>query len=319
MRNLKTKAQKAFTGIATLLVILVLFASQYLILTSSLDFFTTSEFWVDTAFSFGIIIAMTEIYWRNGSARALNDAAYTTAASEYSIAVSELKNSIPNRIQDFRDSIMEENMNLIEEARYEYLLKCGVSKEYFLKYNKFTKKELKHLTIDKVSLEGILHTSRLFSRKQIKAIINATKNKFDYEELNATELLSGIKYKNNKYAVSYSSKKNKTRFITSSISTAMAFAIMGAAIIPKLADSTTVAALFIFGYRVIIVIWRSINADDAGYSDIVDTKKGVYMNRTSLIATYMAKDRKLISSNSELPAKEVTYESTQQRQIFTEL
>ena len=45
-------------------------------------------------------------------------------------------------------------------------------------------------------------------------------------------------------------------------------------------------ALFTFFYRLFMFVWRAITSDEAGYRDVVDTKRGVNVNRSNLTTMY---------------------------------
>lgn len=296
--NLKKGLSKVFTMLSTAVIVLLLFVLQFIILDGNLKFYKDTSFWTNYAVMLAILITINEIYWRNGSKRGELNEKYIGSAVEYSVRINRIKNYNPCKTEDFYKYIDEKNVELFIEARNDYLNKHGILKDEYYYGNdlqpnehgevlkskphcELTKAELKKLT--KVS-----HTGELipyYTRKQIKVICNAIRGHFYYEVLNGTEILSGIKVKNNKYAISYNASKNKARFAGVSIITSGIFAILGAMLIPELKE-WNVSALFIFAYRVFLVIWRAIVSDDAGYSDIVNTKRGVNINRANITTMY---------------------------------
>lgn len=304
LHNLKKGLSKVYTVLSTAIVVLLLFVLQFVIIDGNFEFYKDTSFWTNYAVMIVILITINEIYWRNGSKRGeLNDR-YIGSAVEYSVRINRIKNYNPCKTEDFYKYIDEKNVELFIDARNEYLDKNGVLKDDYycghdIKVNddgkiekskphcEMSKSELKKLKKNSATGEEIPY----YSRKQIKAICNAVCGKFHYEVLNGTEILSGIKIKNNKYATSYNAAKNKARFASTSIITSGVCAVLGAMLIVELQD-WNVSALFVFAYRVFLVIWRAIVSDDAGYSDIINTKRGVNINRAN-IATMYATARQL--------------------------
>lgn len=287
LHNLKKKLAKAYTIISTTIVVFVLFVLQFVVIHGNLYFWKSNTFWMDLVVMVAILLIANEIYWKNGSSRGeLNDK-YINSAVEYSVRVSRLKNACLT--EDFYNYIDEKNLEIFTSARNDYLEKHGISvKEYMGAPNLEP-----HANASKSRLEALERklpngsTTRYYSDKQIEVIMNATQGNFDYEVLSGTEILSGIKVNNKKYATSYNSSENKWAFAKKNLGIAILISFMGALIGADLAEhGWTLSALFIFFYRLLMLAWRAIVSDEAGYADIVDTKRGVNVNRSNLLTMY---------------------------------
>lgn len=302
--NLKKGLAKLYTVLSTAIVVLLLFILQFVFIDGNFKFYEDTSFWTNYAVMMVVLITINEIYWRSGSKRGELNEMYVGSAVEYSVRINRIKNYNPCKTEDFYKYIDEKNVELFIEARNEYLDRYGILKEdyycgHVIKTDEEdkTEKSKPHCEMSKSELKKLKKTSATgeqiayYTHKQIKAIYRAICGKFKYEVLNGTEILSGIKVKNNKYATSYSATKNRARFTGTSIITSAVCAVLGAMLIPELKD-WNISALFIFAYRVFIVIWRAIVSDEAGYADIVNTKRGVNINRAN-IATMYATARQL--------------------------
>ena len=287
LHNLKKKLAKAYTIITTTIVVFVLFVLQFVVIHGNLYFWKSNTFWMDLAVMVAILLIANEIYWKNGSSRGeLNDK-YINSAVEYSVRVSRLKDACLT--EDFYKYIDEKNLEIFTNARNDYLEKNGISvKEYLGSANLEP-----HANLTKSRLESLERklpdgsTTRYYSDNQIAVITNATQGTFDYEVLSGTEILSGIKVNNKKYATSYNSSENKWLFVKKNLGTSIIIAFMGALLGADLAEhGWTLSALFIFFYRLLMLAWRAIVSDEAGYADIVEIKRGVNVNRSNLLTMY---------------------------------
>lgn len=313
--NLKKGLAKLYTILSTAIVVLLLFVLQFVFIDGNFKFYEDTSFWTNYAIMLVVLITINEIYWRSGSKRGeLNDM-YIGSVIEYSVRINRIKNYNPCKTEDFYKYIDEKNIELFIEARNEYLDKFGILKEdYYYGHDIKTDESCKtikskpHCEMSKTELKKLKKVTATgeetayYTHKQLKVIYNAICGKFKYEVLNGTEILSGIRVKNNKYATSYSAIKNRARFTGTSIITSALCAVLGAMLIPEL-KNWNVSALFIFAYRVFLVIWRAIVSDEAGYSDIVNTKRGVNINRaniTTMYATARQLEDLFVDINSEI-------------------
>ena len=294
LHTLKKKLAKAYTTIATAIVVAILFVLQFVVINGNLYFWREVSFWLDLAVMVAILIIANEIYWKNGSARGeLNDK-YINSAVEYSVRVNRIKTYEPCLTYDFYAYIDQKNAELLVECRNTYLEEHHINKydyyygvlvgdTYTTPHCELTKQQLKNLT--KYTLEGTVVP--YYTRAQVTAIINAAKGNFDYEVLSATEILSGLKVSKKKYATSYDGKLNKTNYTKSSMLITIVLAFIGALFGGELVQNGwSVSALFVFLYRVLMLAWRAIVCDEAGYYDIVDTKRGVNVNRSNILTMY---------------------------------
>lgn len=298
LHNLKKGLSKVYTLFSTAIVVLLLFVLQFVMIDGNLEFYKDTSFWANYAVMIVILVTINEIYWRNGSKRGELNEKYIGSAVEYSVRINRIKNYNPCKTEDFYKYIDEKNVELFIEARNEYLEKYGILKnDYYIGHNigysedGIMMKSIPHCEMSKSELKQLKKLSATgeeipyYTRKQIKAICNAICGEFKYEVLNGTEILSGIKVKNNKYATSYNAAKNKAKFTGKSLIISLVFAILGAMLIVEL-RKWNAAALFTFAYRIFVVIWRAIVSDDAGYSDIVNTRRGVNINRANITTMY---------------------------------
>ena len=300
--NLKKKLRKAYTAIATVLVVVLLFILQWVVFEGNLQFWRDSFFWMSLAVMVVILLLGNEIYWRNGSSRAENNEKYINSAIEYSVRINRIKNNNPCLIDDFYKYTEELNVTLFIEARNSYLEENSILKEdyyyghvvqvenpdgsyspqYTTPHCELTETQLLNLTRETLSGE-----EKYYSKKQVKAIIRAIHGKFKYETINATEILSGIKVKNNKYAVAYNASKNKRNYVLTNLGSTIVLSLIGALLGADLvSNGWSVATLFTFFYRLFMFVWRAITSDEAGYYDVADTRRGVNVNRSNLITAY---------------------------------
>lgn len=309
LHRLKKQLPKFYTHILTALVVIVLFMLQFVVINGDLEFYKDSEFWFSLAITLAILLIINEIYWKNGGSRGELDPKYLGSSIEYSIRVNHIKNNNPSLIDDFYTYIDELNIKLFIEARNElldnnrvsrndyYYGQCTVIEEdngskslsYGVPHCELTVKELKELTKTNVKGEAVPY----YSPKQIKAITAAVYGHFKYEKLSASEILSGAKFKNNKFATHYDAKQNKRNFALSNAATSIVISVLGAMLGASIAkDGWTPVALFVFFYRLAMVVWRAISSDEGGYNDIAEVKRTVNINRTNVIAMY-ARSRNL--------------------------
>lgn len=303
LHKLKKQLPKFYTHISTALVVLVLFMLQFVVIEGDLQFYKNADFWASLGIMLAILVVINEIYWRNGSIRGCSDPKYLGSAIEYSIRVNHIKNNNPSLTEDFYSYIDELNLKLYTEARNELLDSYHINKndyyygqcyvttndigesvlQHTTPHSELSEKELTSLTKHNYNKEIV----PFYSTKQIEAIIRASYGNFKYEKLSASEILSGTKLKNNKFAVHYDGKQNKRNFALSSavISTTVAVfgAMLGGSIVK---DGWSAAALFVFFYRLFMVVWRAIVSDEGGYNDIAETKRTVNINRSSVISMY---------------------------------
>ena len=301
--KLKKRLPKFYTHISTALVVLVLFILQFIVINGNLEFYKDSEFWLSLAIMLAILFVINEIYWRNGSSRGELDEKYLGSSIEYSIRVNHIKNNNPSLTEDFYNYIDELNVKLYIEARNDLLDANHISKSdyYYGQYKEETdeygvvhkyygtphcelsKKELQSLTRVTINDEVISY----YTKKQIKVILRAVYGDFKYEKLSATEILSGGKFKNNKFNTSYDAKRNKRNFALSNAVVSIAISVLGAILGASLAkDGWSPVALFIFLYRLAMVVWRAITSDEGGYNDIAETKRTVNINRSNILTMY---------------------------------
>lgn len=307
--NIKKKLSKAYTAISSIVVIALLFALQFVVFESNLYFWKDASFWMSLVVMVVILIAANEIYWKNGSTRAERDDKYINSAIEYSVRVNRIKNNNPNLTDDFYKYIDELNITLFIEGRNIFLEEHDILKEDYY-YGVLIKKQntegntiqeytTPHCELTYKQLCALKRTSAdgkeelYYTKRQARAITKAVHGKFKYETLNATEILSGIKYKNARYAISYNATKNKNSYALTNLGTTIIFALIGALFGADLAQNGwSVTALFTFLYRIFIFVWRAITSDEAGFRDIADIKRGVNVNRSNITTMY-ANNRKL--------------------------
>jgi hypothetical protein len=294
LHTLKKKIAKAYTAIATAIVVAVLFVLQFVIINGNLYFWRELSFWTDLAVMVAILIIANEIYWKNGSARGeLNDK-YINSAVEYSVRVNRIKTHEPCLTEDFYQYVDEKNIELYIEGRNTFLEKNRISKSdyyygvlvgetYTTPHCELTKEQLRSLT--KTNLEG--KPIPYYTKAQVNAILDAVQGRFDYEVLSSTEILSGLKVSKKKYATSYDSKLNKQNYARSNMLLTIVIASIGALFGGDLIENGwSISALFVFLYRILMLAWRAITSDEAGYYDIVDTKRGINVNRSNILTVY---------------------------------
>lgn len=303
LHRIKKQLPKFYTHIITALVVLVLFMLQFIVINGNLGFYKDTEFWFSLAITLAILIIINETYWKHGSSRGELDPKYLGSSIEYSIRVNHIKNNNPSLVDDFYVFIDELNVKLYIDTRNELLDANRISRndyyygqcivntddngnktiEYTTPHCELSRKELKSLT--KINLDG--EEVPYYSNSQVKTIIKAVYGDFKYEKLSAAEILSGAKFKNNKFATHYDAKQNKRNFALSNavVSIAISFfgAMLGASIVK---DGWTPVALFVFFYRLAMVAWRAITSDEGGLNDIIEVKRTVNINRTNVLAMY---------------------------------
>ena len=303
LHKIKKQLPKFYTHILTALVVLVLFMLQFVIVNGDLEFYKDTEFWFSLAITLAILFVINEIYWRNGSSRGLLNDKYLGSSIEYSIRVNHIKNNNPSLIDDFYSYIDELNIKLFIEARNElldlnkisrndyYYGQCTVvtdesgnkSLEYGVPHCELSIKDLKRLT--KTDLKG--EVVPYYNRKQIKAIVRAIYGDFKYEKLSASEILSGSRFKNNKYATHYDAKQNKRNYALSNAVVSVVVSVLGAMLGASLVkDGWSPVALFVFFYRLAMVVWRAMSSDEGGYNDIAEVRRTVNINRSNILAMY---------------------------------
>jgi hypothetical protein len=250
-----------------------------------------------------VLLLGNEIYWRNGSSRAEVNEKYINSAIEYSVRINRIKNNNPCLTNDFYKYIDELNITLFIENRNKYLEDHHILKEdYYYGHlikvqdangTEFTQYSTPHCELSEKQLrllkrKNLDGTEELYyTNKQVKALLKAIRGEFPYEVLSATEILSGIKVKNNKYAVSYNAGKNKRDYVLTNLGSMVALSLIGALLGADLAQNGwSPAALFTFFYRVFMFVWRAITSDEAGYRDIVDVRRGVNVNRANLTTMF---------------------------------
>ena len=296
INDIKKKLSKAYTVIATVIIVSILFILQFVVLEGNIYFYKSLSFWMDLAVMIMILILANEVYWKSGSKKAEYNDKYISSAIEYSVRISKIKNNNPSLTDDFYKYIDEKNMEIFVEARNSFLEKNEIRKEeyytgHILDSKDPDKRSEPHCNLSKSRLksltkETILGVEPYYTKKQIRAILKAVRGKFHYEELNATEILSGVRFKNNKYATSYNAHKNKTIFALFNSGTTFIIAAVGALLSSSLSDGWTLAALFTFLYRLLMLVWRAVVSYDAGYNDIAVIKRGVNLNRSNIITMY---------------------------------
>lgn len=294
LHNLKKKLAKFYTAISTIIVIAILFVLQFIVIQGNLGFWKDSSFWMDLAVMVAILLIANEIYWKNGNARGeLNDK-YVNSIIEYSVRVNRLKNYEPSLTEDFYKYIDEKNIELYIEARHSFLEKYGISKQdyYYGVYNgteystphcELTEHQLKKLKRKDIDGTEVPY----YTKHQVKALIKAIQGKFNYEVLSGTEILSSVKFSNKKYATSYDGKKNKWDHAKTNMVTTFVVSFIGALFGADLVENGwSVSALFVFLYRLFMLAWRAMLSNEAGYADIVETKRGVNVNRSNILTMY---------------------------------
>lgn len=306
--NLKNKINKLYTTISTIIVVALLFVIQFVVFEGNLYFWKDASFWLSLVVMVAILLVANEIYWKNGSTRAEQNEKYINSAIEYSVRINRIKNNKPCLTADFYKYIDELNVSLYIDTRNKFLEENGILKEDYYYGHIITIQNIDNSTSQKYSTphcemtyEQLRDLKRMnnnveenyYSKEQAKAIIKAVRGEFSYEVLNATEILSGIKYDKSKYATSYDATKNKKIFAKANIMTTVIISVTGALLSADLAQNGwSVTALFTFLYRVLMFAWRAFTSDEAGYRDIAETKRGVNVNRSN-IATMYATDRGL--------------------------
>lgn len=300
--DLKKKLGKAYTAISSIIVVALLFVLQFVVFESNIYFWKDASFWMSLAVMVVILLVANEIYWRNGSTRAEANDKYISSAIEYSVRINRIKNNNPCLTDDFYKYIDQLNVTLFIENRNRYLEEHGILKEdyyyghviiqtnedgtitrsYATPHCELTYKQLKALK--RITLDG---EEPYYNRRQIKSILRAVQGKFKYETLNATEILSGIKNEHSKFAVSYDASRNKRTYALTNLVATVALAVIGALLSMDLVQNGwSATALFTFFYRLFMFVWRAITSDEAGYRDVVDTKRGVNVNRSNLTTMY---------------------------------
>lgn len=300
--NLKNKLSKVYTAITSTIVVALLFILQFVVFEGNFEFWKDGNFWMSLAVMVVILLLSNEIYWRNGSNRAEANDKYISSAIEYSVRINRIKNNNPCLTDDFYKYVDELNIALFIEARNRLLEDSNISKDDYyyghlitvleedgsstVKYStphcELTKKQLSSLK--RQTLNGV---ENYYTKAQIKTILKAVSGKFKYEVISATEVLSGIRVSSKRYAVSYNAAKNKQDYLRTNLGTIIIFSIIGAMLGADLVkNGWSAAALFTFFYRVFMFAWRAITSDEAGYRDIVDTKRGVNVNRSNLTTMF---------------------------------
>ena len=309
LHKFKKQLPKFYTHILTALVVLVLFMLQFVVINGNPEFYKDSEFWFSLAVTLAILLVINEIYWKHGSSRGELDNKYLGSSIEYSIRVNHIKNNNPSLIDDFYTYIDELNIKLYIDARNELLDSHRISRNdyyygqmsmkedehgnklisYGTPHCELNIKELKALT--KVNIKG--EVVPYYTKKQIRTIVRAIYGDFKYEKISAAEILSGAKFKNNKFATHYDAKQNKRNFALSNAVVSIAISVLGAMLGASIVkDGWSPVALFVFFYRLAMVVWRAISSDEGGYNDIAEVKRTVNINRTNVIAMY-ARNRDL--------------------------
>lgn len=327
LHKFKKQLPKIYTHISTALVVLVLFMFQFVVINGNLEFYKDSEFWLSLAVMIAILIVVNEIYWRNGSSRGGLDPKYIGSSIEYSIRVNRIKNNNPSLTEDFYKYIDELNIQLYIEARNNLLEANRISKEdyyygqkqtvvredgssyteYSTPHCELSERELKKLV--KINIHG--ETEPYYTKKQIRVILDAITGDFFYDKQDATEILSGIKFKNNKYATSYNAKKNKRNFVLSNMAVSVIISVLGALLGASITkNGWSSAALFIFFYRLAMVVWRAIVSDEGGYNDIAEIKRSVNINRSNILTMYAR------SRNYDSVFNEIDTEITEAKQAL---
>lgn len=300
--NLKNKISKLYTTISTIIAVALLFVIQFVAFESNLYFWKDASFWSSLVVMVAILLVANEVYWKNGSTRAEQNEKYINSAVEYSVRINRIKNNKPCLTADFYKYIDELNVNLYIDTRNKFLEENGILKEDYYYGHIIVVQNTDNSTSQRYSTphcemtyEQLRNLKRInnnveenyYSKKQAKAIMKAVRGEFIYETLNATEILSGIKCDKYKYATSYDAVKNKKIFAKTNIMTIVIISITGALLGADLAQNGwSVTALFTFLYRVLMFAWRAVNSDEAGYRDIVETKRGVNVNRSNIATMY---------------------------------
>lgn len=324
--NLKKKLSKAYTAITSVIVVVLLFILQFVVFEGNLEFWKDWTFWMSLAVMVVILLLGNEIYWRNGSNRAEANDKYISSAIEYSVRINRIKNNSPCLTDDFYKYIDELNIALFIEARNKLLEDASISKDdYYYGHlitvldedgNTITKYSTPHCELTKKQLQSLKRQTfegveNYYTKKQIKTILQAVSGKFKYEVISATEVLSGISISNKKYAVGYNANKNKKDYVLTNLGSMLILSVTGALLGADLVkNGWSAAALFTFFYRVFMFAWRALTSDEAGYRDIVDTKRGVNVNRsnlTTMFATARGYTTLFDSVNDEIQATKALY------------
>lgn len=300
--RLKKQLPKFYTHISTALVVIILFILQFVVLEGNLEFYKDYDFWFSLFVMLAILIVVNEIYWRNGTVRGEVNDKYIGSSIEYSIRVNHLKNNNPSLTEDFYKYIDELNVQLYIEARNDLLDTHHILRDdYYGSFvetvddagNRIVKRTVPHCELSKAELKSLTRTTiqgdvmPYYTRKQISVILRAIYGNFQYERVNATEILSGTRFKNNKYATSYNAKKNKLTFALNNAVMSIAISVLGAMLGASLIqEGWSVVALFVFLYRILMVVWRAIASDEGGYNDIAEVKRSVNINRSNVITMY---------------------------------
>lgn len=300
MRDVKAYIKKFYTPVITAAVVLLFTLSKYIIFEMSTSFWTDAMFWINLGFVIILISVIRDTYWRNGSVRGSRNEKYIGSTFEYSFRIGRVKSRCLD--EDFHNYINEKNIELFINARNELLDQYGVLKtDYYSgnlilvldeEGNTSVTKSKPHCEMAKAELKALtkmVHGEEVpyYTRKQRKVITDAIRGHFRYEVLSGTEILSGIKVKHNKYGTNYNAATNKAIFMGSKIVTTLVFSVLFSLLGARISRAGwNLSALYDFVFACILVIWHAINADDAGYSDIVDTKRGVNINRASIAIMY---------------------------------
>lgn len=302
MKQTKQYLKKFYTAAITAVVLALFILLRFIVIEENKEFYKDQNFWIDFIVITVLITIIRDTYWRNGSQRGSKDMKYIGSGIEYSLRVDRLKTHKPCLTEDFYTYIDEKNVELYINARNDFLDDNAILKSDYYSGSPVLKRTddgLSHieystphcmLSLDELAaLQKTVAADEVpyYTKRQCKAIQRAVSGKFHYEVLNATEILSGIKMKRNKYATSYNPRKNKATFMLSKIVITFVFAVLGAFLGARIAqEGWNIGVLYDFLYASVLIIWHAINADDAGFSDIADTKRGVNINRANIITMY---------------------------------
>lgn len=284
VHNLKRQLLKAAAGIVTALMVVVLFVLQFIVIEGNFEFWSSWSFWLNLAVMLIILVVCAEVYWRFGSAGAQRSPKYFNTSIEYSLRVNRIKNSKPNKIDDFYKFVDEKNKELYEFGMLEWLDLHAISRNLYFeqKHNALTRSELKHLKKKTASGKEI----PLYTRKQIRAILRAQRGKFPYEKMNGTEILSGMTAGASRYNVHYSARENQLRFTTKNMISSIVLAFATAILVVQLISEWSVAALFLFFYRVFMLGYRALMSYLDGYGDVIDVRRAINNNRINVLVMY---------------------------------
>lgn len=291
IHKLKKYLMKAAAGIVTVLMVAVLFVLQFVVFENNLYFWKDISFWFNLALMLAILVICAELYWRFGGQSGQRNEKYLNSAIEYSLRVNRIKNSNPNKVDDFYKFIDEKNIELFEEGRKNFLDQNGIRREDYygngeennVAHKDMTKKELIALT--KESANGKV---QYYTKKQVKSILRAKNGAFPYEKMNGTEILSGMTIKASRYNVHYNARENQIKFSTKSLMIAVMLALIGAVLVPQLRESWTPATIFLFLYRVFVLAYRAFMSWLEGYNDIVETRRAINNNRINVVILYVS-------------------------------